>query len=295
MATKVFLDTDIGSDIDDAVCLAYLLAQPDCDLVGIATSGMEPVERASLADAICRHAGVETPVFPGVSAPILGSRYWWHHPAKQAAALSRWKHRTDFPRAKAIDFMIETILANPGEITLLVIGPMTNVALMLATEPACAGLLKGLYLMAGEVQENPYRDDATLECNVMLDPFAAAMVYQAKVAVHRTIPCNVTRQVKMPAEQVRERFSGRLLEPVLDYARIWFEERDTLTFHDPLAAACIFEPSLVDYTRTRLDIELASERVRGMMYHAPAEDAPHEIALQVSPERFFEHFFSIVT
>ena len=57
MPTKVLLDTDIGSDIDDAVCLAYLLAQPECELLGITTVTGEAEKRARMASALCKVAG----------------------------------------------------------------------------------------------------------------------------------------------------------------------------------------------------------------------------------------------
>ena len=71
MATKVILDTDIGTDIDDAVCLAYLLAQPECDLIGITTVTGEPLKRAQMASAQCRVAGVEVPIHVGCDTPLL--------------------------------------------------------------------------------------------------------------------------------------------------------------------------------------------------------------------------------
>ena len=68
---KVLLDTDIGSDIDDAICLAYLLAKPECELLGITTVSGEPEKRAMLASAICRTAGRDIPIFPGAPLPLL--------------------------------------------------------------------------------------------------------------------------------------------------------------------------------------------------------------------------------
>ena len=59
---KVILDTDIGSDIDDAICLAYLLSQPECDLLGITTVSGEVRERAKLASALCKTAGREVSI-----------------------------------------------------------------------------------------------------------------------------------------------------------------------------------------------------------------------------------------
>jgi purine nucleosidase len=126
MPIKMLLDTDIGSDIDDAVCLAYLLAQPECELLGITTVTGEAAARASLASALCLVAGKSIPIYPGREEPLLIAQ---QQPlAPQAAALSRWPHATDFPRGQAVEFLRQTIRRHPGEVVLLCIGPLTNVA-----------------------------------------------------------------------------------------------------------------------------------------------------------------------
>jgi purine nucleosidase len=77
MATKLILDTDIGGDIDDAVCLAYLLMHPQCDLLGITTVSGEPEKRAALASVLCQVAGKDIPIYPGLDLPIIGEQRQW--------------------------------------------------------------------------------------------------------------------------------------------------------------------------------------------------------------------------
>ena len=139
MRTKVLLDTDIGSDIDDAVCLAYLLAQENCELLGITTVTGESLERAKMASAMCRIFGANIPVFPGTEKPLSGPHLQAH--AQHSAALERWEHDTDFPQGQAISFLKETIQAYPGEIILLTIGPLTNAALLFLENPYIPSLL----------------------------------------------------------------------------------------------------------------------------------------------------------
>ena len=67
---KVLLDTDIGGDIDDAICLAYLLKEPQCNLIGITTVCGEPEKRAAVADAICRAAGKQVPIVAGLDTTL---------------------------------------------------------------------------------------------------------------------------------------------------------------------------------------------------------------------------------
>jgi inosine-uridine nucleoside N-ribohydrolase len=291
MPTKVLLDTDIGSDIDDAVCLAYLLARPECDLLGITTVSGEPEHRAMLASALCNVAGKQIPIFPGVEAPLLGRQRQPRAP--QAAALSRWTHDQEFPHGQAIEFMRQTIRAHPGEVTLLAIGPMTNVALLFAVDPEIPALLKRLVLMCG-VFTNRLPRVGPLEWNAICDPHAAALVYRASAAVHRSIGLDVTCQVTMDVREVRERFTAELLRPVLDFAEVWFRERPRITFHDPLAAATIFEERICVCERGTVEVELASERLGGLTHWTPGgEDARHEVALEVDGARFFEHYFSV--
>ncbi|HEX5691034.1 MAG TPA: nucleoside hydrolase [Roseiflexaceae bacterium] len=290
MSIKVLLDTDIGSDIDDAVCLAYLLAQPECELMGITTVSGEPERRAMIASAQCQVAGRTIPIFPGAEAPLLGPQRQPHAP--QADALVRWPHERTFARGQAIEFMRQTIRQNPGEVTLLAIGPMTNVALLFASDPEIPMLLKSLVLMCG-VFTNQLAGVGPCEWNAICDPHAAAMVYRTRVPIHRSIGLDVTCQVTMDANEVRSRFSPPLLKPVLDFAEVWFEVRPEITFHDPLAAATIFDDTLCGYTAGEVDVELSSERLAGLTHWAPGGAATHEIALQVDAARFFSHYFSM--
>src|SRR6266852_4178271 len=114
MAIKLLLETDIGGDIDDALCLAYLLAQPACELLGITTVTGEAEKRAMLASALCKVAGKHIPIFPGVEYPLLAAQR--QPDAPQARALHKWDHDTTFPRGQAVEFLRQTIRTHPGEV-----------------------------------------------------------------------------------------------------------------------------------------------------------------------------------
>jgi inosine-uridine nucleoside N-ribohydrolase len=291
MTTKVLLDTDIGSDVDDAVCLAYLLAQPKCELLGITTVTGEADKRAAMASALCKIAGRRVPIFPGAEMPLLVSQKQEHAP--QAVALSRWEHDAEFPRGQAVEFLRQTIRTHPGEIVLLTIGPLTNVALLFRTDPEIPPLLKGLVMMCG-VFTNHLPGVGPLEWNAMGDPHAAAVVYQTPLRAHRSVGLDVTCRVRMDAREVRERFRAPLLRPVLDFAEVWFQEADHITFHDPLAAVVIFDDAICAFERGTVEVELASERLKGVTHWTPGgPDAPHMVALDVDAGRFFEHYFSV--
>jgi inosine-uridine nucleoside N-ribohydrolase len=288
---KVLLDTDIGSDIDDAICLAYLLAKPECELLGITTVSGEPQKRAMLASAICKAAGKEVPIFPGAPLPFLVPP---RQPlAQQATALEHWPHEKEFPEGHAVGFLRETIRRYPGEVTLLAIGPMTNLGLLFTLDPETPQLLKGLYMMIGSFSTGIVFDGMRYEWNALNDPHATAMVYRAQPTVHRSVGLDVTLQVQMDAEEVRRRFQAPLLRPVLDMAEVWFKSRPEVTFHDPLAAVSLFDPAVCAYTRGQVDVELLSSQLPGMTYFKPHEAGPHEVALGVDKERFFTEYFGV--
>lgn len=289
MPIKVLLDTDIGSDIDDAICLAYLLANPECNLLGITTVTGEAEARASMASAICKAAGKPIPIFPGREESLLIAQKQPHAP--QAIALSRWPHETNFPRGQAVEFLRQTIRAYPGEVILLAIGPLTNVAALFAADAEIPSLLKGLVMMCG-VFTNRSAGVGPLEWNAMLDPTATAIVYRAAPKIHRSIGLDVTCQVTMSAAMLKERFRGPQLRPVLDFAKVGLQQVDSIIFHDPLAAATIFDESICHFERGRVDIELSSERLAGFTYWIADTAGRHEVALTVDAERFFRHYFS---
>lgn len=292
MSVKLLLDTDIGSDIDDAVCLAYLLSHPECELMGITTVSGEPVKRAKLASAICKAAKKNIPIYPGTENPLFIRQK--QPVAAQAKALEHWEHEKEFPVGEAVEFLRRTIRSNPGEITLLAIGPMTNIALLFSVDPEIPKLLKSLVLMCG-VFTNRLPGVGPVEWNAICDPHAAAIVYNAPVKIHRSIGLDVTCQVRMEKDEVRERFKADVLKPVVDFAGVWFETVNEITFHDPLAAVTIFDEDICRFDKGNVEIELMSDRLNGLTYWTPDKDKGiHEAALGVDSGRFFEHYFSIV-
>ena len=289
--TKVLLDTDIGTDIDDAVCLAYLLSHPDCELLGITTVTGEAEKRASLASVLCKAAGKEVPIYPGADHPMQGEQR--QQIAQQAASLPRWPHQTDFPKGQAVDFLADTIRSHPGDVTLLSIGPLTNIGILLSTHPEVSTLLAGLVIMGGSVGEAASATPR-VEWNIACDPLAAEILYKTDVRQHRSVGLNVTQQVVMPSEQVREQLTTPLLRPVLDMAEIWFAGfHPSITFHDPLAAATIFEPDLCSYQQGTVRVERVDGQTQTIWQPGRA-DSPHQVAMTVDVDRYFQHFFSVV-
>ena len=170
---SVIFDTDIGSDIDDALALAYLLKQPRCDLLGVTTVTGDVAKRAALAAALCEAAGrPDVPVHCGAVEVLSGPG---QPLVPQYAAIRSLPHRADWPPDTAVDFMRSTILAHPGEVTLVTVGPLTNAALLFGRFPGLRGLLRSWVSMAGIFFGPPERT----EWNSVCDPLATAIAFGA--------------------------------------------------------------------------------------------------------------------
>ncbi|MCS7254592.1 MAG: nucleoside hydrolase [Armatimonadota bacterium] len=285
---KVLLDTDIGSDIDDALCLAYLLMQPRCELIGITTVTGEPEKRAMLASAICNAAGkTDIPIKPGSPKPLLIEQR--QKTAPQAEVLSRWKHSADMPRFEAVQFMREIIRSYPNEVTLLTVGPLTNIGLLFAMDPEIPTMLNQLVMMCGVYKIGKR------EWNAIVDPHATAIVFNTPVRAVLAVGLDVTTRCAMSAEEFRKRFHGSpLLNLIREMAEVWFKGTQRVVFHDPLAASLIFEPEICKYESGRITVNLKDGDALGETTFHPNGGGGHKIATDVDVGRFFEHYFTVV-
>ena len=290
---KLLVDTDIGSDIDDTVCLAYLLCQKQCEILGITTVSGEPVVRAKLTSALLKAAGRDDiPIYPGVEQPLL-------IPQKQPVAhqvkyLPKWAHETKFPEGQAIEFMRRTIRENPNEITLLAVGPLTNIALLFAVDPEIPALLKRLVVMCGVFTYQYQGGPCLSEWNARCDPHATAMVYNAPVKNIVSVGLDVTSEVVMEKDEIIKRFNTDILKVVLDFSGILDNTRKSIVFHDPLAAAVIFKKEICDFRRGNVEIETGNKRLEGLTYWNEDAKGKNDVAFGVNKEMFFDHFFDTI-
>ncbi len=287
--TKVLFDTDIGSDIDDAVALAYLLANRNCELVGITTVSGQPAERAKLASAICKSAGMNIPIVPGLNDRIDGPTRQPDVPQK--IVLSNWNHDNEFNNIDAVEFMAETIRENPNEVSLLAVGPMTNVANLFTRHPDTPNLLKSLQLMIGRFSDK--HGLPISEWNAHCDPSAASVVYSTITPKHTSIGLDVTYQVVMSSTEVKHHFQHPILKPVYEMSKVWFESREEIRFHDPLAAVTLFDDSICTYVRGRVNVLRSGDRSDGQTQLSDDYNGPHRVGITVNSERFFESYFSV--
>ncbi len=197
---KVIYDTDPG--VDDAMALYYALAHPGMEVVGITTTfGNVTVEQAAVnALYLTAIAGKNVPVTKGVKTPWVkpGEAPPAHiHGADGLGNLARRKKTNNQldPRTSA-QFIVDMAWASPGEITLVAVGPLGNLALALKLEPQLPKLLREVILMGGSAVE-PGNVSPVAEANIWGDPHAADKVFTAGWKL-TMVGLDVTHQVIMP-------------------------------------------------------------------------------------------------
>jgi len=306
---KIILDTDIGTEVDDAITLAYLLANPDADILGITTVTGEALERAKLASILCKIAGKDIPIYPGCERPILVPQIELYAPQK--SVLSKWDHDKDFIPNRAVSFLQEIIHKYPGEITLVCIAPLTNIGILFAMDPEIPSLLKKIILMCGSPTYTRYDNTSetmsameqsdfivlgskgVLENNALIDPHATRLIYNADIQEHYTCGLNVTSKLIMKPEAAEQIFHHPLLEPVLDIAREWFKDEERVTFHDPLTAVALFHDDVCRFQSGDISVETESRLLSGFTYWRPNENGKHNVAVDVDKDLFFKYLFDV--
>lgn len=171
---KIILDTDIGDDIDDAYALTLLATRPGVKLLGVTTAFGQTHERAQLAAKLLHVIGRDdVPVCAGRTGEAkIGTQYGW----------ARGFTSKSIRQEDAVTFLKRQIDRNPGEITLIAIGALSNVGDLFARYPETASKIKGLFIMGGAVHVGyNNKPPAEPEWNIRCDPPAAKVVFTSGV------------------------------------------------------------------------------------------------------------------
>lgn len=295
VATPVIIDTDPG--IDDAIAILLALASPEVEVLGVTTVAGNTTLRNTTANAIRvldlagRH---DIPVAAGADRPLV--RTPTHAEEVHGA---NGLGGADLPAAQrqpigthAVDFIAERIEASPVPVTLLTIGPLTNIALLLALHPAAASRIGHLVMMGGSTGAGNVTP--TAEFNIWFDPEAAHRVFASDLP-KTMVGLDVTRHaIVNPDDLTRLRAGGRvgrLVTGLVDYYSRYYQEhhgtRDTCQ-HDALAMAHLIKPGLLTTRRLDVTVEYGSGEARGTTVIGESATTHTDVALEVDAVAFTE-------
>ena len=300
MPTSIILDCDPG--IDDALAIAFAHGHPGIDLIGITTvaGNVSLAKTTANALAVSEYVGAAgTPVTAGCAGPLLRPAYDArdvHGDSGLGGAVLPPAAASPAP-GHAIDYIIDTVRAAPGQITLVATGPLTNIALAVKREPRLADWVRQFVIMGGSSGRGNVTPAA--EYNIWADPEAAAAVFRAGWTVIE-LGLDVTLKTgASPAVLQRMGELGRLgtelLLPALEQYRS-VSEPSGPPVHDVCAVAWVAAPELFGLVPARVQVETAGQLTSGMTvtdFEAPGfgeqvDGGNARVAMSIDVDGFWE-------
>ncbi len=300
---RIVLDTDPG--IDDSLAILLALASPEISLEGLSvvhgnsstaqgTINALSVLELAKASHISVYKGCDLPlVQPSLLAPethgTTGLGY-----AKLSAPLSQPKVQ------RGSDFLIERIMSSPGKITLVAIGPLTNIAMAIRQEPRIVENVKEVFIMGGAIRHEG-NTTPLAEFNTYVDPHAAHIVFHSGMPITLT-PLDVTYQCIFLKDDLNRllKIDSPITKFIADATRFYMEFHDEYqkidgcVINDPLTMALTFMPELCDYQELYVDVDLSGGASMGKtfadFYRMTKMPSNIKVALGVRPRDFMELF-----
>jgi len=300
--TRIIIDTDPG--VDDALALLLALASPEIKLEALTTTQgnvtLDKATRNALAVLELARAS-HIPVAQGSMFPLV-------QPLRASSnvhgASGIGNAKLPQPRAKpipphAVDYLIERVLAEPNEISIFPIGPLTNMAMAIRREPEFAKAVKELVIMGGAIQEGG-NITPLAEFNIFVDPHAAHIVFHSGIPI-TLIPLDVTQKCLLRHEhlqrllEIKSPIPRFISEAVEVYLKFSFERGyPGSALHDPLTLATIIAPELLTLTEYYVEVDISGGVSMGKtfadFYSASKKPANMKVALGVHGEQFTELF-----
>jgi purine nucleosidase len=298
----MIIDTDPG--VDDALAFLLALASPEIRLEALTTTqGNVTLDKATRnALSVLELAGAShIPVIPGSVVPLVqplrASAYVHGESGLGNAQLP--EPQCQPLRRHAVDYLIEHALAEPGELSIFPIGPLTNIAMAIRKEPRFVTAVKELVIMGGAILEHG-NITPQAEFNIYVDPHAAHIVFHSGIPI-TLIPLDVTHRCLLRLEhvdrlmQVRSpisRFIRDLIEVYAKYSSDFGYSGCAL--HDPLTLATIIAPDLLTLREYHVDVDISGGVSMGKTFadiiNVTKKPVNMKVALGVRGEEFIELF-----
>lgn len=299
MPTPIVLDCDPGHD--DAIAMMLALASPELEVLGITcTFGNVGLDRTTTNARVVREIiGADVPIYAGADRPLVRPRISAElvHGASGLEGPHLPEPGRELEPGHAVHFIIEQVLARPGEVVLVPTGAMTNIALALRLEPRLAQALKGIVLMGGSIDQGNWTPAA--EFNILCDPHAARVVFTSGVPL-TMMGLNLTHQT--PATPARiARFealgtrAGTFTAELLAFFRQHHIERygwDGAPIHDACAIAYLIRPELFTLQPYYVDVDANDGpnlgRTSADLWHVTGRPPNTDVALRIDVDGFYD-------
>ena len=303
MATKIILDCDPGHD--DAVAMILAHGNPNIDLVAVTTvHGNQTIEKVTRnALAVATIAGITgVPFAAGAHRPLVRvaevAETIHGDSGMDGPALPEPAFALD--ERHAVDLIIDTIMSNePGTITLVPTGALTNIALAVRKDPRIVERVKEVVLMGGGYHVGNL--SAAAEFNIVIDPEAAHIVFNEKwkltmVGLDVTHQALATPDVVAAIAAVGTKPAQFVLE-LMDFFTESYREAQGFDYppvHDPCAVALVIDPTVMSVIRVPIDVELTGTLTLGMTVADFRSAAPEDCTTYAATDLDHEKFWALI-
>jgi inosine-uridine nucleoside N-ribohydrolase len=290
----ILFDTDLGlgtpnAELDDGAALMVLARRAREQLAGITVVHGNVTVGLALQNAARMQAYLsikDVPLGRGQALPLLQDPSWFADFQAKYGITPPWPTAADLPWA--VDLILDTVRANPGQVTLLAVGPLTNLAMALRLEPELPKLVKQVVSMGGNL------DSDEPEFNVRCDPEAAQIVYEAGWPL-KLIGLEITRQILFTRADFEEMLTDAPVNHLLvNQSSGWISrveaegwETGGCSLHDALAVAAALQPDMFEFKTADISVVLDDTVSRGSTRVALKDDpdGQPQVAVAVDHER----------
>lgn len=307
MSNRIILDVDTG--IDDAMAIILAVKSRKLDILGITTvCGNVSLQQAT--ENTCKVLemidAADVPVIAGAAGPLTRKSHYEHRVHGQdglGGALPEPPVSKKAQEGFAPDFIIEQVMKYPGEVTLIMTAPLTNLALALSKCPELPRYLKEVIFMGGVVRGHG-NVTPTAEYNTFADPEAARIVLHAGIEELTQVGLDVTRQTLLNDAAIARLTHPTLRDYVAKSTKIYIDRYEQMNgvracaLHDPLAVGVALHPELVGRKRYYVDVETSSRLCDGQMVCDFQNRLGHEpntlVCETVDADRFLDMFIQVL-
>lgn len=281
---KVILDTDIGTDVDDALALAALMGSKEVDLIGITTVYGDVRLRSAIAMHLCSLVNRDIPTFAGEDKTISGREVW-----VSGSEGKNYENLASFtPQiTSAVDFLVNAVVSQPKSIDVIAIGPLTNIARAIQTNLDFVEKVKRVWIMGGDFTQS--RAEHNFKCDID----AARIVLESNVPISiLDLPSSQKTIIRM--EEIEQIRNAPALGALL-YSEImsWIQPRnqDWTIPHDPIAALALLAPEFFESSPTG-KVKIDSE---GMSFWSESPSGNVVLLNPIQPELAVKRMIELIT
>ena len=299
----IILDTDPG--IDDSLAILLAAASPEIVLDGVVSvHGNVSTEQTTInALSVLELAKADhIPVYKGCELPLVKESLLSPEThGNQGLGYAQLPEPLNQPRAgHGSDHLIEQVMSRPGEITLVCIGPLTNIALAIRQEPRIVENVREVFIMGGAIQ-HPGNTTAQAEYNTFVDPHAAHIVFHSGMPITLT-PLDVTYQCIFTKDDLNRllKIDSPVTKFIADSTRFYMEFHDEYqsiegcVINDPMTLALTFMPEICDYQDLVVDVDISTGVGLGNtfvdFYNYEKKPKNMRVAMGVRPRLFMDLF-----